>query len=328
MIFQERARLATFKDWPHASPGATLLAKAGLIFVPTSSSPDQCKCFSCLKLFSDWEPGDDPWSCHCTNSPLCAFVCSTLEAERGISISACASDEVPKLLLDAAKICNDSISSCDLVSSDVNLILPAHSASMTSTSICCESGHFASAEGDGGNLIASRVRAGSRTKIERKKNTRVIEDGPPNDEQERAQQELLQIRFLVASSRHAAQQYWDQVAADVASRVDHVSMRLNHLSERVSRLRCHDWLCGKRDELQSLQHQIFRLKAERSDLEAGNRTLNANLDYCRDAASKLRELTVEVSELEQRKALAIANCRELEDQIASCLIRIEVRLSP
>jgi hypothetical protein len=254
-------------------------------------------------------------------------VCSALEAERCIDAPTCASDSVADLLLDSAKIGSHAIAFCDLSSSGIQATLPVQSASVSSTSTCCESGHFAAAEGDGCSVIASRVRAGSKTKAERKKATRIIEDASPNDEQQRAQQELLQIRFLVASSRHAAQQYWDQVAADVSSRVDHVSMRLNHVSARVSRLRSHDWLCGKREELQSLQDQIFRLKAERSELEAGNATLSANMDHCRDAASKLRELSVEVSELEHRKALAIANCRQLEDQISSCLIRIEVRFS-
>jgi hypothetical protein len=295
--------------------------------VPTSSYPDQCKCFSCLKLFSDWESGDDPWSCHCTNSPLCAFVCSALGAEKSINAPACASDNDPTLLSDSDKSGNRAILHCKLSSSEIEAILPAQSASVLSTSTSCETIPFAAAEGDGGNIVAARVRAGGKSKAERKKTTRVIEDAPLNDEQERAHQELLQIRFLVTSSRHAAQQYWDQVAADVSSRVDHVSMRLNSVSERVSRLRGHDWLSGKREEFQSLQDQIFRLKAERCDLEAGNATLSAKLDHYRDAASKLRELTVEVSELEHRKASAIANCRQLEDQIASCLTRIEVRVS-
>lgn len=295
--------------------------------MPTTSYPDQCKCFSCLKLFSDWEPGDDPWGCHCTNSPGCAFVCCALEAERGFDGTTLASNSAAKLRVDSAEIGSDTISLCDLSSADVTAILPAQSASLLSANTGFETAHFAAAEGDGSNVIVSRVRAGSKSKTDRRKSTRVIEDTTPNDEHDRAQQDLLQIRFLVASSRHAAQQYWDQVAADVKNRVDHVSMRLNGVSERVSRLRDHDWLCGKRGELHSLQDQICRLKAERSHLEAGNTALSAKLEQSRDAASKLRELRVEVSELEHRKALAIDSCRQLEDQIAACLTRIEVSCS-
>lgn len=307
------------------SPSAAMLAKAGLIFVPTTSSPDQCKCFACLKLFSDWEPGDDPWSCHCTNSPLCAFVCSSLQAASASDTFASTSDSTTSLHLDSVDACNDVISQCDLSTCDVATAPPAHPASSaSSTNSSSEIGIFAAAEGDGGDVLLSRVRVGSKTKIDRKKSSRVVEAAPPHDEQHRAQEELSQIRFLVAASRHAAQQYWDQVAADVAIRVDHVSARLNSVSALVGRLRGHDWLCGKREELQSLQQQINCLKAERSDLESGNSTLSSKLDLCRDAASKLRELTVEVSELEHRKASAIASCRQLEDQIAACLTRIEV----
>lgn len=287
--------------------------------MPTTSYPDQCKCFACLKLFSDWEPDDDPWSCHCSNSPLCAFVCTTLEAhaERVLDDPSSASDGVSTLHLDTM-----GISRCDSLSSEVVSASPVHLANTSS-----ELGNFIAAEGDGDDVLVSRVRVGSKSKVDRKRSGRIVETAVPNDEQQRAQQELSQIRFLVASSRHAAQQYWDQVATDVAVRVDHVSKRLNVVSERVLRLRGHDWLCGKREELQCVQEHICRLKAERADLENGNAALATKLEQCIDAASKLRELTVEVSELEHRKASAIESCRQLEDQIATCLTRIEVRVS-
>ena len=295
--------------------------------MPTTSYYDQCKCFACLKLFSDWEPGDDPWSCHRTNSPLCAFVCSIVDSERVSDAPAWSSDVLGTSHLVASEVPDDSVSHLYISSTDSATALPAQSASSVPTSSAnasCEVAPFAAAVGDGGDVLVSRIRIGGKAKVDRKKNSRVVEASPPNDEQQRAQQELLQIRFLVASSRHAAQQYWDQVAADVAVKVDHISVRLNLVSDRVCRLRGHDWLFGKREELQSLQQQIFRLTSERSHLEAGNRILSAKLDDCRDAASKLRELTVEVHELEHRKASAIASCRQLEDQIAACLIRIEV----
>jgi hypothetical protein len=302
-----------------------MLAKAGFIFVPTTSSPDQCKCFACLKLFSDWEAGDDPWSCHCTNSPLCAFVCSSLQAASASDVFAATSDSTTSLHLDIVDVCNDVISQCDLSTCDAVTAPPAHlPSSALSTNTSSEMGHFAAAEGDGGDVLRSRVRVASKTKIDRKKSSRVVEAAPHNDEPHRAQDELSQIRFLVAASKHAAQQYWDQVAADVAIRVDHVSARLNYVSGLVGRLRGHDWLCGKREELQSLQQRINCLKVERCDLESGNYVLSSKLDLCRDAASKLRELTVEVSELEHRKSSAIASCRQLEEQIAACLTRIEV----
>ena len=298
--------------------------------MPTTSYPDQCKCFACLKLFSDWEPGDDPWSCHRSNSPLCAFVCSIVDSPRVLDAPACASDNLGTSHLVAAEVLDDSVSHLDISCSDSAIALPVQSASSLSTSSAntsCEIGHFTAAVGDGGDALVSRIRVGGRAKVDRKKASRVVEAAPPNDEQQRAQQELSQIRFLVASSRHAAQQYWDQVAADVAFKVDRISVRLNSVSDRVGRLRGHDWLCGKREEMQSLQDQIVRLKSEQSDLEAGNRVLSAKLDDCRDAASKLRELTVEVHELEHRKASAIASCRQLEVQIAACLTRIEVPIS-
>ncbi len=132
---QERARLATFKDWPHSSPSAAMLAKAGLIFVPTSSYPDQCKCFACLKLFSDWEPGDAAWNCHCTNSPLCPFVCSALEADRlsDTCTPASSSDFVLPLRSDSAEIHDESMSLRVLSCGEADAAATVHAPSSPSS---------------------------------------------------------------------------------------------------------------------------------------------------------------------------------------------------
>jgi hypothetical protein len=48
--------------------------RAGFIFDPTPAYPDQCKCFCCLKLFTNWKPGDDPRYVHGILSPDCEFI--------------------------------------------------------------------------------------------------------------------------------------------------------------------------------------------------------------------------------------------------------------
>jgi hypothetical protein len=277
-------------------------------------------------LFSDWEPGDNPWVCHRSSSPLCNFVCYILELERVQDATACSSAIfVTAPHHDAEQKINSADSCCLELSSEIPTTHPPTSVSSSSTS---DGVHpFLSAEGDERDVLVSRVRLGSKTKVEWKKSCRSVKTSPPTDEHQRTQEELSQIRFLVHSSRHAAQQFWDQIAADVAIKIDRVSFRLNEVSNRISRLQGCDWLCAKKEELKLLQEHIYRSKAERCILEAENHTLSATLEESRDAVSKLREINVEVSELEDRKASAIASCRLLEDQIASCLIRIEVRCS-
>ncbi len=44
------------------------------MFDPTPAYPDQCKCFCCLKLFTNWKPGDDPRYVHGILSPNCQFI--------------------------------------------------------------------------------------------------------------------------------------------------------------------------------------------------------------------------------------------------------------
>jgi hypothetical protein len=45
--------------------------RAGFIFDPTPAYPDQCKCYCCQKLFTNWKPGDDPRYVHGILSPDC-----------------------------------------------------------------------------------------------------------------------------------------------------------------------------------------------------------------------------------------------------------------
>jgi hypothetical protein len=48
--------------------------RAGFIFEPTPTYPDQCKCFSCEKLFANWKHSDDPSYVHKVVSPQCSFM--------------------------------------------------------------------------------------------------------------------------------------------------------------------------------------------------------------------------------------------------------------
>ena len=75
----EANRLKTFGSWPNDSPLATpeqacvncvccammslnhaQFARAGLFHFPAPVATDQVKCFSCAKVLSGWEPGEDP----------------------------------------------------------------------------------------------------------------------------------------------------------------------------------------------------------------------------------------------------------------------------
>ena len=54
-------RLASFTTWPHASPTAEQMARAGFKYTPTNEHPDNvdCRCGNGSGLY-DWKPEDDP----------------------------------------------------------------------------------------------------------------------------------------------------------------------------------------------------------------------------------------------------------------------------
>nr|CDS26402.1 baculoviral IAP repeat containing protein [Hymenolepis microstoma] len=70
-------RLATFKNWPYTGSMdiciPKTLAEAGFIYRPDLSS-DATQCFVCHKIFSEWDPKDNPIEKHREMSPECAYV--------------------------------------------------------------------------------------------------------------------------------------------------------------------------------------------------------------------------------------------------------------
>jgi hypothetical protein len=73
---QEAARLATFERWPHSYILVSDFVRTGLVFEPTLTNPDQCRCCSCHAVFAEWKHGDNPVHIHAAASPLCPFTLS------------------------------------------------------------------------------------------------------------------------------------------------------------------------------------------------------------------------------------------------------------
>eukprot|EP00158_Paraphelidium_tribonemae_P004346 Partr_v1_DN26702_c0_g1_i4_m9122 putative Baculoviral IAP repeat containing len=73
----EAARLKTFANWwPHESVksiSSKVMAKAGMVYAPTSDSDDCVRCFRCQLTLDGWESGDDPVEEHFKRSPNCPF---------------------------------------------------------------------------------------------------------------------------------------------------------------------------------------------------------------------------------------------------------------
>ena len=59
--------------WPHTNPTPETLARAGFVFKPSASTPDNVECFLCHKDLEGWEADDDPLTEHVAHSPDCAF---------------------------------------------------------------------------------------------------------------------------------------------------------------------------------------------------------------------------------------------------------------
>ncbi|VDL61092.1 unnamed protein product [Hymenolepis diminuta] len=70
-------RLATFANWPYTGSMDICipknLAEAGFIYRPDLSN-DATQCFVCHKIFSDWDPRDNPMEKHREMSPDCAYI--------------------------------------------------------------------------------------------------------------------------------------------------------------------------------------------------------------------------------------------------------------
>lgn len=60
------------------------MAKAGFIFQPLPSNPDNVSCFLCSKALDGWEPDDKPLEEHLRHAPECGWaITAAVEAELG-----------------------------------------------------------------------------------------------------------------------------------------------------------------------------------------------------------------------------------------------------
>lgn len=60
------------------------MAKAGFIFQPLPSNPDNVSCFLCNKALDGWEQDDNPLDEHLKHSPECGWaITAAVEAELG-----------------------------------------------------------------------------------------------------------------------------------------------------------------------------------------------------------------------------------------------------
>ena len=86
----EAQRLRTFESMPkRGMPSAGSLARAGFFLAPDANRPDRCLCFSCAKVFFDWEPDDDPWCVACPRAPVPASFPRTSRTQRATRTRAC-----------------------------------------------------------------------------------------------------------------------------------------------------------------------------------------------------------------------------------------------
>jgi hypothetical protein len=73
---EEVNRTDTFRAsrWPHSSPGAEQMARAGFFYYPRLSGDDTAFCHQCGLALDGWEPTDDPWHEHSRRRPQCPFI--------------------------------------------------------------------------------------------------------------------------------------------------------------------------------------------------------------------------------------------------------------
>lgn len=73
LMCYESYRLETFIDWPHKSPSAEQMAKAGFYFTGGKSG-DAVQCAYGICNFSEWKPTDDVLEIHRSKGfPNCNF---------------------------------------------------------------------------------------------------------------------------------------------------------------------------------------------------------------------------------------------------------------
>lgn len=60
------------------------MAKAGFVFTPLPSNPDNVTCFLCTKALDGWEEDDNPLEEHLKHSPECGWaITAAVEADLG-----------------------------------------------------------------------------------------------------------------------------------------------------------------------------------------------------------------------------------------------------
>ncbi|KAB5545891.1 hypothetical protein GE09DRAFT_222437 [Coniochaeta sp. 2T2.1] len=70
--------------WPHKKLSPSSFAKAGFVFQPTPSNPDNVVCFLCDKHLDGWEEDDSPLVEHLKHVPDCGWaIVAAVEAELG-----------------------------------------------------------------------------------------------------------------------------------------------------------------------------------------------------------------------------------------------------
>lgn len=77
------------------------MAKAGFVFQPLPSNPDNVACFLCNKALDGWEQDDSPLEEHLKHSPECGWaITAAVEAELG---GYAAEDPRDALMVEARK---------------------------------------------------------------------------------------------------------------------------------------------------------------------------------------------------------------------------------
>lgn len=71
MMKSYKERLATFTSWPHVSPPAADLARAGFAYAPSEHCPDKVRCLECNQHITNWQPGENPLLEHIRVAPHC-----------------------------------------------------------------------------------------------------------------------------------------------------------------------------------------------------------------------------------------------------------------
>lgn len=97
------AKAAQKGAWPLLSPRPEDLAYAGFVFKPTSTSPDNVQCFSCLTQLDGWEETDVPAYEHLTHSPNCGFAINACIRLRNGDPGRTEDDPLSELMMDARR---------------------------------------------------------------------------------------------------------------------------------------------------------------------------------------------------------------------------------